>query len=75
MTETNVRATFSDNYGVRIIMIGIEQSGMQSCGFMYDIEQAKNLQRQLDVCILSWEESAKEWDRATREHAEVSSNG
>lgn len=73
MGTTNINATYCDGHGKKVVVVSMDQCGMQACGFIYDIQQARMLLIQLAACIKKWEQAEQAED--VREFSEVSSNG
>lgn len=73
MDTTNINVTYFDAYGRKGLNISMDQCGMQACGFIYDIQQARMLLINLGACVKKWEQSEQVED--VREFSEVSSNG
>lgn len=55
MTDTTIRATYSNANGRKIVMLSMDTQGMQATGFLYDIQAARYLLIQLGACIKEWE--------------------
>lgn len=55
MTDTTIRATYSNANDRKIVMLSMDTQGMQATGFLYDIQAARYLLIQLGWCIKEWE--------------------